>query len=282
MRAAIADARNWHGGSLEFEFRPTHRGVDHVRGAAGHLRVALVGYEGFEPVQRLVAAVVIDGNPIDPSSPKLYSSQHPRRLRRFERGERRTVDRRPRRSRLCGSAGNRERRTGTLRTSHPATGAIRRRQDPRVTAGARLNQREASIRKERRDQVVGSTARERIEAKIEELATREENLEGRIGALNPEKTRFTQNGGTTTTSFVISRQTSRYCSTNASDRSGESGEIMLKLLHTADWHLGRRFRPSRRSPEKALPGPHGRRREHPRCGSSQCRPCRLACRRHLR
>ena len=37
--------------------------------------------------------------------------------------------------------------------------------------------------KQRRDQVVGSTARERIEAEIEELATREENLESRIGAL---------------------------------------------------------------------------------------------------
>src|SRR5437763_1350311 len=28
---------------------------------------------------------------------------------------------------------------------------------------------------------------------------------------------------------------------NASDLPVESGDVMLKLLHTADWHLGRRF-----------------------------------------
>src|SRR2546427_1645732 len=28
---------------------------------------------------------------------------------------------------------------------------------------------------------------------------------------------------------------------DVSDRSLESGDVVLKLLHTADWHLGRRF-----------------------------------------
>ena len=39
----------------------------HSPGKVGLLCVALVDYSGFEPVQRLVAAAVVGGTPIDPS-----------------------------------------------------------------------------------------------------------------------------------------------------------------------------------------------------------------------
>ena len=38
-----------------------------LAGKVGLIRVVLVDYAGFEPVQRLVAAAVVDGTPIDPS-----------------------------------------------------------------------------------------------------------------------------------------------------------------------------------------------------------------------
>src|SRR5262249_59750508 len=48
----------------------------------------------------------------------------------------------------------------------------------RVSIGEKLR-----YARERRDEVVGSTAREKIEAEIERLATRDESLERRINAL---------------------------------------------------------------------------------------------------
>ena len=64
VRAAIADARAWPGGSVELLLPPDAAPeLAALAGKAGVLRVALVDYAGFEPVQRLVAAAVVDGAP---------------------------------------------------------------------------------------------------------------------------------------------------------------------------------------------------------------------------
>ena len=58
---ALAAARSWAGGSVEFD--PPDPALS---GRIGVLTVAKVSYGGFEPVDRLVAAAVIDGAPVDP------------------------------------------------------------------------------------------------------------------------------------------------------------------------------------------------------------------------
>jgi predicted nucleic acid-binding Zn-ribbon protein len=185
VRAAIADARNWHGGSLIFEL-PPHPPAELTTlvGGAGHLRVALVGYEGFEPVQRLVAAAVLDGKPIDPIIAKglIHLS-----TREGSGGS------------LAGDPGlltdaldeavfvdQREIEKGEQKHFEQAIRQLERFVEDKILVLRReLSSISEKLRsaKQRRDQVVGSTARERIEAEIEELATREENLESRIGAL---------------------------------------------------------------------------------------------------
>ena len=55
------------------------------------------------------------------------------------------------------------------------------------------------------------------------------------------------------------------------DRADESEDVVLKILHTADWHLGRRF-PS--FPEEAQKKLSRARMDviatHPRCRTAQC------------
>jgi hypothetical protein len=153
-------------------------------GGAGHLRLALVGYEGFEPVQRLVAAAVIDGNPIDPIVAKSLIHLGAREgsgvaladdpeLLNDVLDEAVFVD-------------QREIEKSEQKHFEQAIRQLERFVEDKILVLRReLSSTSERLRsaKERRDQVVGSTARERIEAEIEELATREENLESRIGAL---------------------------------------------------------------------------------------------------
>src|SRR5262249_44834875 len=69
VRAAIAHARAWPGGGSVTLQLPSGSSPQLVAlaGKAGVICVAMVHYAGFEPVQRLVAAAVVDGTPIDPS-----------------------------------------------------------------------------------------------------------------------------------------------------------------------------------------------------------------------
>src|SRR5439155_25882624 len=68
VRAAIANARKWTGGPVVL-LLPTDPSPDLavLAGNVGALRVVLIDYAGFEPVQRVVAAAVVDGAPIEPS-----------------------------------------------------------------------------------------------------------------------------------------------------------------------------------------------------------------------
>lgn len=185
VRAAIADAKNWRGGSLIFELpSDSPAELTALVGSVGHLRVALVGYEGFEPVQRLVAAVVMDGNPLDPIVAKrmIYL------LAREGSGRSLAAD-----PELLNDAleeavflDQREIERSEQRHFEQAIRQLERFVEDKVLVLRRehssISEKLRSAR-ERRDQVVGSTARERVEAEIEELATQEENLESRIGAL---------------------------------------------------------------------------------------------------
>ena len=69
VRAAIAKARTWSGGGAVTLQLPTgsSRISPHWPGMRVLICVVLVDYLGFEPVQRLVAAAVVSGAPIDPS-----------------------------------------------------------------------------------------------------------------------------------------------------------------------------------------------------------------------
>src|SRR5579863_766100 len=67
--AAIAHARAWPGGGSVTLHVPAGSAPELIAlaGKAGAIRVAIVDYSGFEPVQRLVTGAVVDGAPIDPA-----------------------------------------------------------------------------------------------------------------------------------------------------------------------------------------------------------------------
>src|ERR1700678_229870 len=69
VHVAIAHARTWSGGdSVKLQLPPDSSSeLTALTGKEGILSAVLVDYLGFEPVQRLVAAAVVGGAPIDPS-----------------------------------------------------------------------------------------------------------------------------------------------------------------------------------------------------------------------
>jgi len=68
VRVAIEDARTWPGGEIELVLPPgSTSDLAGLSGQPGLLAVARVDYGGFEPVQRLVAGAVVNGQPLDPS-----------------------------------------------------------------------------------------------------------------------------------------------------------------------------------------------------------------------
>ena len=77
VRAAIAHARTWSGGgSVTLQLSPQARRRSSRLWPArlASFCVVLVDYAGFEPVQRLVAAAVVDGAPIDPVARRATSA----------------------------------------------------------------------------------------------------------------------------------------------------------------------------------------------------------------
>jgi superfamily II DNA or RNA helicase len=185
VRTAIADARNWPGGPVTLELPPNASpDLAALAGNVGIIRVALVDYSGFEPVQRLISAAVIDGIPIDP----LLASRIAR-LRATDATFRKlTVDERLLDDALDEAVFVDQRDVEKSEQKHfeQAIGQLERFVEDKVLV---FRRERASIgtklryAKERRDQVVGSSSRDRIEAEIDQLATRDESLERRINAL---------------------------------------------------------------------------------------------------
>jgi hypothetical protein len=154
-------------------------------GNVGALRVVLIDYAGFEPVQRVIAAAVVDGAPIEPS----LAAQILRLEAIDGPAAGLSAD-----SQWLGDAveeavfvDQREVEKGEQKHFEQAIGQLERFVQDKVLVYRRER---ASIAeklrsaKARRDQVVGSTAREKIEAEIDRFATREESLEHRINALD--------------------------------------------------------------------------------------------------
>jgi hypothetical protein len=185
VRAAIADATDWPGGSVELELPPNAPSdLAALAGKAGVIRVALVDYNGFEPVQRLVAAAVIGDTPIDPllagnivrlravdaPIPKITADES---LLDDALDEAVFVDQRDIEK---SEQKHFEQAIRQLERFVEDKVLVFRRE--RASIGAKLRQA-----RDRRDEVVGSTTRDRIEAEIGELASRDESLERRITAL---------------------------------------------------------------------------------------------------
>jgi len=155
-----------------------------LAGKTGAIRVAMVDYAGFEPVQRLVAAAVVDGAPIDPA----LAAQ----LLRLKATDG-TVPNAPVDTRWLDDAVEEavfvdQRQVEEEEQKHfeQAIGQLERFVEDKILVCRRER---ASIAEKlrasraRRDEIVGSTARERVEAEILRLAARDESLERRINAL---------------------------------------------------------------------------------------------------
>jgi hypothetical protein len=144
----------------------------------------MVDYGGFEPVQRLVSAAVVGGAPIDPS----LAAQ----LLRLEAADPSApiapVDTQWLDDAVEEAVFVDQRQVEKEEQKHfeQAIGQLERFVEDKILVCRRER---ASIAEKlraaraRRDEIVGSTARERVEAEIVKLATRDESLERRINAL---------------------------------------------------------------------------------------------------
>jgi superfamily II DNA or RNA helicase len=184
--AAIADARQWQGGSIVLRLpRDAAPELLALAGKTGVLGVALADYGGFEPVQRLIAAAVVDGLPIEPSlaaavarlpahdGPALDVVVDPPWLDdavdEASFVEQREVEK--------SEQAHFEQSLGQLERFVEDKILVCRRE--RAILAAKLRSA-----RDRRDGVVGSSDRERIEAEMQRLEARDEALEQRINALD--------------------------------------------------------------------------------------------------
>jgi adenine-specific DNA-methyltransferase len=186
VRVAIAHARAWAGDGSVTLHLPAGSSPEllALAGKAGVIRAAIVDYAGFEPVQRLVAAAVVDGAPIDPA----LAAQ----LLRLEATDG-PIPNAPVDTQWLDDAveeavfvDQRQVEEEEQRHFEQAIGQLERFVEDKILVCRRER---ASIAEKlraaraRRDEIVGSTTRERVEAEILRLATRDESLERRISAL---------------------------------------------------------------------------------------------------
>lgn len=185
VRSAIDEARKWPGGEVELLLPPDALSdLSALAGSVGIMRVVLVDYSGFEPVQRLVAGAAINGSPIDPS----LAARIVRLQAAAGHGSQLTAD-----SHSLDDAvdeavfiDQRDVEKGEQKHFELAIGQLERFVQDKVLVCRRERAsigEKLSYARARRDEVVGSTARDRIEAEIDRLATRDESLDRRINAL---------------------------------------------------------------------------------------------------
>jgi superfamily II DNA or RNA helicase len=184
--AAIADARAWPGGSVELLLpHDVTPDLEALAGTAGVLAVSLVDYAGFEPVQRLVAAGVVAGNPLDP----FVAARLARLQARNGQAGGATPDPQGLDDAVDEAVFIDQREVEKREQAHfeQAIGQLERFAEDKVLVCRRER---ASIAdklrsaKARRDAIVGSTARDRVEDEIAHLATKDDVLERRISALD--------------------------------------------------------------------------------------------------
>jgi hypothetical protein len=186
VRAAIAHARTWSGGdAVTLHLSPgSCRELAEMAGKAGHICVVLVDYAGFEPVQRLVAAAVVAGTPINPSLAA--------ELLRLQATDGRALKVSLEAPSLDDAVDEavfvdqRQVEKGEQKHFEEVVSQLERFVEDKIL----VCRRERAIvagklraARARRDEIVGSSARDRIEAEIFRLATKEESLDRHIGAL---------------------------------------------------------------------------------------------------
>ena len=186
--AAIAHARTWSGAAVRLQLPPAAPSeLAALTGKAGIVCVVLVDYEGFEPVQRLVAAAVIGGVSIDPSlalkllrlratdMPMIPPLKVPVEAQWLDDAVDEAV-----------YVDQREVEKAEQKHFEQAISQLERFVEDKILVCRRER---ASIAEKlrsartRRDEIVGSSARDRIESEILRLATKDEDLEQHIGAL---------------------------------------------------------------------------------------------------
>ena len=141
-------------------------------------------YAGFEPVHRLIAAAVVEGVPIEPTlAAEIFAcGRWTARRSRSSSIPPGSMTPWTRRDSLISDKSKKGSRSISTRLSGSSSGLsrTRSRQPPRTGQ----DRRQLRSARDRRDQIVGSSARERVEEEIERLATRDEALERRINALD--------------------------------------------------------------------------------------------------
>ncbi len=231
-------------GPVKLQLPPTASpGLAALGGKNGLLCVVLVDYAGFEPVQSLVAAAVVAGTPIDPSLAaeilRLPATKGPA----FESAaDALSLD-----DAVEEAVFVDQRRIEEREHQHfeQAIGQLERFVEDKILvcrrerAGILEKLRSARAR---RDEIVGATARERIEAEILRLAHREESLDRRVEALESREDEvYKRWRGKYYDLRYRAPGVTRLFQSAFEIAAAEPGDIVLKLLHTADWHLGRRF-----------------------------------------
>ena len=186
VRTAIALARTWSGGgSVTLQLPPgSSPELSALAGEVGFLCVVLVDYAGFEPVQRLVAGAVVGGAPIDPSlAAKLLRLQASDGSAFKVTVEAQWLDDAVDEAVFVDQ---RQVEEGEQKHFEQAIGQLERFVEDKILVCRRERTSIAEklrAARARRDEIVGSTARDRVEAEIGRLATKDESLELRIGAL---------------------------------------------------------------------------------------------------
>ena len=213
--AAIEHAKSWGGGALELSLAPdAESSLAALAGQSGVLTVARFDYGGFEPVQRLVAAGILNGSPARSGNRRTpVATAGEARSAGGDRAGSAAARRRDGRGRVRRSAGSREGGTAALRAGHRTARALRRGQGPRVPARSRL-----ALPKSCRPPGSAATASsERPQGSASKPRScgwprRKRRWNGASRRWSPGKTRCTGNGEISTTRFGISRRPSRRCS----------------------------------------------------------------------
>jgi hypothetical protein len=185
VQRAIGDARNWQGGDVLLHLPPgPNPDLSALAGKTGVMRLVLVKYGGFEPVEHIVAAATVDADVVAPDIAaklaRLEASDASGLEVRFDPG-------------LLTDAldealftDQREIEADEQKHFEQAIGQLERFVQDKVLVCRRERaaiQDKLRAATARRDDVVGASARQRVESDIQALSIRDENLEHRIEAL---------------------------------------------------------------------------------------------------
>jgi Helicase conserved C-terminal domain/SNF2-related domain len=186
VQHAIAEARAWPGGGAIRLLLPLNASPEllALAGKQGLLCAVLVHYEGFEPAQSLLGAALVSGMPIDPALATQVLHLPAMQTDKFDiHHDAHSLDDAVDEAVFIDQRHIEE---GENKHFERAIGQLERYVEDKILVCRReLASLDLRLRsaKARRDQIVGASARQRVEEEITELATRAETLEHRIETL---------------------------------------------------------------------------------------------------